>query len=99
MSKLLGLVAAVLLAFASPAAAQTQNGAVPLNPPASRAPIAAGSTPLNPPAATVATARQPSGGRLPFTPVDVAVLGAGSLVLVAAGFVLRRLGRPPMSLG
>lgn len=99
MTKLLGLVAAVLLAFAVPAAAQTPNGAQPLNPPGAGAPVAAGSTPLYPRPAAAPAARPTDAGRLPFTPLDVAVLGVGSLVLVAAGFVLRRLGRPPMPAG
>lgn len=92
MSKFPGLVAAVALALASPAAAQTPNGAVPL--PGARVAVAASSTQPGPARASVA--RPEAAGRLPFTPLDVAVIGVGSLVLVAAGFVLRRLGRPPL---
>lgn len=107
MTKLLGLAAAALLATATPAAAQspppgpaggapaavqTTAQVVARSVPAARASDTAGGAPQ---AAVAGVALSPNQRRrLPFTALDVAVLTLGSLLLVAMGFVVRRLGRP-----
>jgi hypothetical protein len=97
--KLLSTFAVVLaLALAVPAAASAQELGTSSNPTAaqygdqSQVPFSGGNTPA--PDSTDPDSTDPSSSRaiaaLPFTGADLIVLASGAVVLLGAGFVLRR---------
>ena len=90
-----GTLVCALLLFSAPAAIAQTSAQTGYSSPAGEVQQQLGHP--NEPAGSHAAAAKSKGGGLPFTGLDVALVGAAGAVLLAAGFAAKRLSRPMTS--